>query len=375
MALEQLIAKGDKELKEKDYLSAIATYSAALKEHLKSFQAFIKRSTAYQKLNNYESAKKDISDAFAVAEGKGKRAELGICYFRLGLIYYAEKNYKLALKNFENAVEFDCPETTVETWRSKCEYDLKKNPPVEQSDDEDHTELLNAVSISEDKSEQSQSKASTNIDVINNQAPLKVKIRDDWYQTNDSVIITIYAKNIKEQDLQIQFKPTLVSVSFPSSATSEYNYNLDPLFAEIDPENSSSRIYGTKLEITIKKKVPHKWTTLEASGEISSNSNKTDDLNSTENKQLGLVYPSSSKKSINWSAFKVNDDDEKEKSENDFFAQLYKDTDDDTRRAMMKSYVESNGTVLTTNWDEAKGKKFETSPPEGMVAKKWDEKP
>jgi suppressor of G2 allele of SKP1 len=85
------------------------------------------------------------------------------------------------------------------------------------------------------------------------------------------------------------------------------------------------------------------------------------------------VYPSSSKKAVNWSNFKVDEEDEANASENDFFAKLYKDTDDDTRRAMMKSYVESNGTVLTTNWDEAKQKKFETSPPEGMVAKEWQQ--
>lgn len=40
-----------------------------------------------------------------------------------------------------------------------------------------------------------------------------------------------------------------------------------------------------------------------------------------------------------------------------FFKKLYAGADDDTRRAMMKSYVESNGTALSTNWSEVgKGK-------------------
>jgi hypothetical protein len=40
-----------------------------------------------------------------------------------------------------------------------------------------------------------------------------------------------------------------------------------------------------------------------------------------------------------------------------FFKKLYAGADDDTRRAMMKSYVESNGTALSTNWGEVgKGK-------------------
>lgn len=41
-----------------------------------------------------------------------------------------------------------------------------------------------------------------------------------------------------------------------------------------------------------------------------------------------------------------------------FFQHLFAGADDDTRRAMMKSYVESNGTSLSTNWDEVKSKDF-----------------
>jgi suppressor of G2 allele of SKP1 len=37
---------------------------------------------------------------------------------------------------------------------------------------------------------------------------------------------------------------------------------------------------------------------------------------------------------------------------------------------MMKSFVESNGTCLSTNWNEVSQGKVETKPPEGMIAKK-----
>jgi len=38
---------------------------------------------------------------------------------------------------------------------------------------------------------------------------------------------------------------------------------------------------------------------------------------------------------------------------------IYKGASDETRRAMIKSYQTSKGTVLSTNWDEVKNKDYE----------------
>lgn len=56
-----------------------------------------------------------------------------------------------------------------------------------------------------------------------------------------------------------------------------------------------------------------------------------------------------------------------------FFKKLYKNADDDTKRAMMKSYSESGGTVLSTNWSEVGSKRVDAQPPDGMEAKQWSE--
>lgn len=47
--------------------------------------------------------------------------------------------------------------------------------------------------------------------------------------------------------------------------------------------------------------------------------------------------------------------------------------DDATKRAMMKSYQESGGTVLSTNWGEVGAGKVEMKPPDGMEYKQYEQ--
>jgi len=47
-------------------------------------------------------------------------------------------------------------------------------------------------------------------------------------------------------------------------------------------------------------------------------------------------------------------------SVDDFFKQIYANATDEQKRAMVKSFQTSNGTVLSTNWDEVQGRDFAT---------------
>jgi suppressor of G2 allele of SKP1 len=55
------------------------------------------------------------------------------------------------------------------------------------------------------------------------------------------------------------------------------------------------------------------------------------------------------------------------------FQQIYQNGSDDVKKAMMKSYQTSAGTVLSTNWGEVQNKDYEKeiTPPAGMEVKKW----
>jgi len=56
---------------------------------------------------------------------------------------------------------------------------------------------------------------------------------------------------------------------------------------------------------------------------------------------------------------------------NNFFKDLFKNASDDQRRAMEKSFLESSGTVFSTNWDEVGKSPVKGSAPDGMEMKNW----
>lgn len=153
---------------------------------------------------------------------------------------------------------------------------------------------------------------------------------------------------------------------------------LHPLNQQIDPTDFQVKIFKQKVEIKLKKAISGiQWKSLvEASTEQVVNSR----LSSAES-QPGGDYSSQHKPKVkNWDALEkslleqqeAEEKPEGEQALNQLFQKIYGEGSDDVRKAMMKSFLESGGTCLSTNWDEVKQGKVEPKPPEGMEAKSWN---
>ena len=252
------------------------------------------------------------------------------------------------------------------------------------------------------------------------------KIRHDWYQSSDAVTVTLMAKGVPKDKAKVELEKDSLTISFPLATGSDFQFSLYPLFAHIDASASSYKVMSSKVEFVLKKAEPgKKWATLEAPQPppaTHENGTNGEGATTAEHKSSGTngnapaapAYPSSSKHGPkDWDKLAADltkkpkkpkkkekeadgdgtkhehahdhdhDDEDEDEDEdpyisddggdpvNAFFKKLYKDATPDTRRAMMKSYQESNGTALSTNWAEVSKGTVETNPPDGMEAKQW----
>jgi suppressor of G2 allele of SKP1 len=97
----------------------------------------------------------------------------------------------------------------------------------------------------------------------------------------------------------------------------------------------------------------------------------------TEN-QVPLVHaPAHQPK--NWDKIVKEFEEEEQKETNpadgsvdELFREIYEKGGEEVRRAMNKSFTESAGTVLSTNWTEVGKDKVDMKAPDGVEFKKWE---
>jgi suppressor of G2 allele of SKP1 len=379
--------KGDTALAASQYTEAIQHYTSALASNPNAVKYYITRSTAYQRALKYPEALADAEIAVALAHKRGKRELIKDSQFRRALALFFLGQYGNADSVLKIVKELDPKEKTLPIWEMKIAAKLKELP----EDDEKRTVTAKNVPDVEVPSAVTASKPAPEKKKVEEPAAPKPitptpanKIKHDWYQSNDSVTVNILAKGAPK-DATVEIEKHTLSVSFPiTGSSSDYHFSAEPLYAAIDPTQSKFRVTPNKVEITLRKAAPGvKWHNLEGDHEIEAEDKEKEEnkttvpthvlKSATENVP---VYPTSSKSGAkNWDKLAKEDLDDKDEMEGDetsnFFKTLFKGSSAEQQRAMMKSYQESGGTVLSTDWSSVGSKTVVPEPPEGMEAKTY----
>jgi len=176
------------------------------------------------------------------------------------------------------------------------------------------------------------------------------RIKHEWFQSVNFVEIGIFARNIKREQVEVSAQEQSLSVHVKLSADETYALDLE-LCDTIVPEKTEVECLPPKVEIKLHKKNLVKWTALERASNAPVPVQAWADTSQVDKNK----YPSSSKKTIDWGAIDKTIEEDKLEGDaalNKVFQDIFKNGSEEQRRAMMKSFVESGGTVLSTNWDE-----------------------
>ncbi|XP_064535794.1 protein SGT1 homolog [Drosophila montana] len=179
-----------------------------------------------------------------------------------------------------------------------------------------------------------------------------MSMRFDWYQSETKVVITVLLKGAIEKNYAVKIEAQKVHM------TADGHEMLLHLLHPIVVERSSHKAYATKVEITLAKETGVRWENLEQKAEP--------------------VAVLSTRQAKNWDRLVIEEEkiDEKEaKGEaalNQLFKKIYSSSSPEVQKAMNKSFSESGGTVLSTNWNEVCKEKVTVKPPEGTEFREWE---
>ncbi|XP_028283763.1 protein SGT1 homolog isoform X2 [Parambassis ranga] len=310
---------------DEDPQKALEAINEALQEDTDNAEWFCQRAYAHILLKNYSCAADDAKKAQQI------KPSLPLAFMRTGIAEYHLTHYESAHAAFTQGHQLDVSDKTFEVWIKRCEEMMGDKTP-------------NGV----------------------NRTPAVPPLKHDWYQTESQVIVTVMVKNVPKDGVSVSFTEKELSARIQLASEENYSLNLH-LLHPIIPQQSTFKILTTKVEIKMKKTDAIRWEKLEGEGQESNIKH----FNPNE-------YPSSSHYTCKWDKMVVDlhEEEKNEKLEGDaalnkLFQQIYCDGSDEVKRAMNKSFMESGGTVLSTNWKDVGKRTVEMSPPDDVEFKEY----
>lgn len=348
---------------------AVDLYSQAIALSPNTAELFADRAQANTKLLNFTEAISDANKAIELDPSMAK------AYLRKGVACIKLEEFQTAKTALETGAFLAPEDSRFINLIKECNEHIAEEAGevLKQSVDKGpfnvtpRSELLGqgSVTLSDAPGANSLSNAAV--------SSTKLKYKHEYYQKPEEIVVTIFAKRVPEKNIVVDFGEQILSVTIDLPGEEAYHFQ-PRLFGKIIPSKCRYEVMSTKVEIRLAKADAVHWTSLEFSVDV-----PVVQRTIVSSGIQRPTYPSSKPKRVDWDKLEaqVKKEEKEEKLDGDaalnkFFRDIYKDADEDTRRAMSKSFVESHGTVLSTNWKDVGSKKVVGSPPDGMELKKWE---
>lgn len=375
---EELERNGDKAIVDEDYDEAVSLYTQAIDLDKSNAVLYASRAQAHIKMENYSDAVSDATRAVELDPGLSK------AHLRKGVAYFKLDDYQSAKEAFEIGAAVDPNSSPMKMWIRQCNAKLEA-----AANREDAGKVISATASGTPTATSKETVRATPMDTTTGNAhdhpksaensvaavtvpqlPPQPKYRHEFYQTINQAVVTVFAKNIKPEELDVDFGEQILSVVISRPGEEQFVLQVR-LFGKIKASESTHKILSTKVEIRLVKAETVQWKRLEYDEALA----RVPAPLLSAPKQAAPSKPARDWDKLEAEVKKAEKDEklEGDAALNKLFQDIYSNADEDTRRAMNKSYVESNGTVLSTNWKEVGAKTVDGSPPSGMEMKKYEQ--
>jgi len=177
----------------------------------------------------YFYLKKSLHALEVLKQAEEKGWDLNPFFDLKGKCLYQLHEWERALSAFEAAAEA-LSSPSIRQWITRCQAHIV----VENNPESEH--------------------------IIHFEPPIIIDVRREWYQTSLTVAVVIYVREVLETDLKVQYSPKHVDIDISQAKPISLHLSLSK---EIVPEQSSSYITPSKIELKMKKAVPGTWSHFE----------------------------------------------------------------------------------------------------------------
>lgn len=417
LTAEASLSLGDSYQVDENYTEAVDCYAAAISVVRESevavhMRALSHRSAAFYRLERYAEASEDAQEALKLlsTSTSGLRPGEGeICHKRFGLSAFQLGRYAEAKHAMEQASQLASlnkrPESAYKIIIQQCNKKLSPSstvaneskpqakkvepspndtkaasdaPEAKKNDTEAAPDAPEAKKEAVFKTVGTLEPEASVVKAAGSGAQKPIMPKYQYYQSDKFMTISIVEAGITEKDVHVNFGPKQLSVILRKQGV-DFTVIANTLYTEIVVEKSKVVFKDEKVLIKLKKESEkYEWHELFGKNEEFKSPlpprPKPSESSAARNRPYASHRDWDKVEKTLAEAEKEEKAPPGENAMNQFFQQIYKDASEETRRAMVKSYQTSGGTVLSCNWDEVKEKDYEQDrvAPKGMEWKNWE---